>query len=135
MELHDVDESGEDILHTLVHWLHTGDFEFAAAPPLGPTLDVAFVPEEPVDFRQAGFAGRDKSGEFGPDGFFTEVSYTATRALRVRRKAQPDATPAAEPAPDAPTEPNAPEEAEEASAAPDMHAALLQISVTAGAAD
>ena len=68
-------------------------FDLAAARPLGPTLVVAFVSEVPVNFRDFGIDGRLPSGELDPDAIFTNVTYAATRAIKVRRR--PDAAAAA----------------------------------------
>jgi hypothetical protein len=109
----------------------SSEFEFAAAPPLGETLVVAFVTKEPVDFRQAGFAGREKSGDFGDEGFFTEVSYTATRALKVRRKPETPPAAAAEDAPDQVSEPIPAAEPASTGPAPSMYSGSMIISVKA----
>jgi hypothetical protein len=103
-------------------------FELPALEPLGQTLVVAFVTPEPVDFREAGFDGRTKSGEFREDAVFTSVTYTATRALGVQLK-QSTSTPT-----EVPSEPSATATPDAANDEPDppqaeMYASTLEITV------
>ena len=99
-------------------------FELAAAEPLGPTLVLAFVSEEPVDFREQGFEGRDEDGEYGKDAVFTAVSYGATRAISVR--ARPE-----ESEQDPSDEQPAPEPEDNDEAPSKMYASSLEINVVA----
>jgi hypothetical protein len=59
-------------------------FDFAAARPLGPTLVLAFVSENPVNLRELGYEGRLPSGDFDPESVFTNVTHSATRAIKLR---------------------------------------------------
>ena len=95
-------------------------FELAAAKPLGPTLVLAFVSQQPINFREEGFEGRDASGKYGKGAVFTTVSYGATRAITVRRKEEVAASAAAsQPAPEVGPDPD-----------PLMYASSLEIKVT-----
>ncbi|MEO7774712.1 MAG: caspase family protein [Steroidobacteraceae bacterium] len=60
------------------------DFEILAAEPLGPTLVVAFLSSEPINFYRETLDSRDKDGNINVD--FPTLSHTATRAIRVAQK-------------------------------------------------
>lgn len=56
-------------------------FELLAAEPLGPTLLVAFLSADPINFYQQSIDNRDENGNIKVD--FSTLSPTATRAIRV----------------------------------------------------
>jgi hypothetical protein len=103
-------------------------FELPALEPLGRTLVVAFVTPEPIDFREAGFDGRTKSGEFREDAVFTSVTYTATRALGVQLK-QSESTPAEAPSESPANAASAVAEEEPEPPNKEMYASTLEITV------
>jgi hypothetical protein len=107
-------------------------FELPALEPLGQTLVVAFVTPEPVDFREAGFDGRTKSGEFSEEAVFTSVTYTATRALGVQLKqsaSEPVQAPAEPPVAAATADEPEPPQYEPEPPRKDMYASTLEITV------
>jgi metacaspase-1 len=56
-------------------------FDLLAAEPLGPTLVVAFISADPINFYQETLDNRDEKGNINAD--FSSLSHTATRAIRV----------------------------------------------------
>jgi hypothetical protein len=56
-------------------------FDLLAAEPLGPTLVVAFLSSDPINFYQETVDDRDEAGHIKFD--FASLSHTATRAIRV----------------------------------------------------
>jgi hypothetical protein len=56
-------------------------FDLLASEPLGPTLVVAFLSSDPINFYQDTVDGRDEAGHIKLD--FPSLSHTATRAIRV----------------------------------------------------
>jgi hypothetical protein len=56
-------------------------FDLLASEPLGPTLVVAFLTSEPINFYQDTVEGRDPAGHINLD--FVSLSHTATRAIRI----------------------------------------------------
>jgi hypothetical protein len=56
-------------------------FDLLAAEPLGPTLVVAFLTSDPINFYQDTVEDRDAAGHIKLD--FVSLSHTATRAIRV----------------------------------------------------
>lgn len=56
-------------------------FDLLAAEPLGPTLVVAFLSSDPINFYQETVDDRDEAGHIKVD--FAALSHTATRAIRV----------------------------------------------------
>jgi hypothetical protein len=56
-------------------------FDLLAAEPAGPTLVVAFLSSDPINFYQDTVEDRDESGHIKVD--FPQLSHTATRAIRV----------------------------------------------------
>jgi len=64
-------------------------FDFLAARPLGPTLVLAFISENPVNFREFGYDGRLPSGDFDPETVFTNVTHSAARAIKLRIHSPP----------------------------------------------
>lgn len=66
--------------------LPSADMEFVlpAQEPLGPTLVVAFLSQEPINLRELGVEGRDASGKLSR--VFTDVSTVGTRAIGVAAK-------------------------------------------------
>lgn len=59
-------------------------FELLASEPAGPTLVVAFLSSDPINFYQETLDDRDESGHITAD--FSSLSHTATRAIRVAPK-------------------------------------------------
>lgn len=57
------------------------EFELFASEPLGPTLVVGFVTNDPVNFYESSLDQRDKDGNINV--VFTSMSRVATRAIRV----------------------------------------------------
>ena len=62
-------------------------FELPASEPLGPTLVVAFVSPEPINFYEASLDERNADGSLNVD--FSRLSHAATRAIRVAPKKKP----------------------------------------------
>lgn len=60
------------------------EFELPASEPLGPTLVVGFLTQDPVNFFENSLDERDKDGNINVD--FTSMSRVATRAIRVAPK-------------------------------------------------
>lgn len=56
-------------------------FELLASEPLGPTLVVAFLSSEPINFYKETLDNRDENGNINAD--FSSLSHTATRAIRI----------------------------------------------------
>lgn len=56
-------------------------FDLLASEPLGPTLVVAFLSSDPINFYQETVDDRDEAGHIKLD--FPSLSHTATRAIRV----------------------------------------------------
>jgi hypothetical protein len=56
-------------------------FDLLAAEPLGPTLVVAFLSSDPINFYQETLDSRDENGNITAD--FASLSHAATRAIRV----------------------------------------------------
>ena len=56
-------------------------FELLASEPLGPTLVVAFLSAEPINFYKETLDDRDENGNINAD--FSTLSHTATRAIRI----------------------------------------------------
>jgi metacaspase-1 len=56
-------------------------FDLLAAEPAGPTLVVAFLSSDPINFYQDTVEDRDEAGHIKVD--FPQLSHTATRAIRV----------------------------------------------------
>ena len=56
-------------------------FDLLAAEPTGPTLVVAFLSPDPINFYQDTVDDRDPAGHITAD--FPSLSHTATRAIRV----------------------------------------------------
>lgn len=56
-------------------------FDLLASEPLGPTLIVAFLSSDPINFYQQSVDNRDENGNIKVD--FSTLSPTATRAIRV----------------------------------------------------
>jgi hypothetical protein len=66
--------------------LPSADMKFVlpAQEPIGPTLVVAFLSQEPINLRELGVEGRDASGKLTQ--VFTDVSTVGTRAIGVAAK-------------------------------------------------
>lgn len=62
-------------------------FELPASEPLGGTLVVGFVTEQPINFYQQSLDGRNADGIIEVD--FTQLSPAATRAIQVAPKSKP----------------------------------------------
>jgi metacaspase-1 len=60
------------------------DFELLASEPFGPTMVVAFLSTEPINFYRETIDNRDQNGNITVD--FPELSHTATRAIRVAQR-------------------------------------------------
>ena len=56
-------------------------FNLEASEPLGPTLVVAFLSSDPINFYKETLDNRDENGNINAD--FASLSHTATRAIRV----------------------------------------------------
>jgi metacaspase-1 len=56
-------------------------FDLLASEPIGPTLVVAFLSSDPINFYQDTVEDRDEAGHIKVD--FASLSHTATRAIRV----------------------------------------------------
>lgn len=56
-------------------------FNLEASEPLGPTLVVAFLSSDPINFYKETLDNRDENGNINAD--FAALSHTATRAIRV----------------------------------------------------
>jgi hypothetical protein len=61
-------------------------FDLLAAEPIGPTLVVAFLSSDPINFYQDTVEDRDEAGHIKVD--FPQLSHTATRAIRVAPRRQ-----------------------------------------------
>lgn len=59
-------------------------FELLASEPTGPTLVVAFLSSDPINFYQETIDDRDQAGHITAD--FSSLSHTATRAIRIAPK-------------------------------------------------
>ena len=59
-------------------------FELPASEPVGPTLVVAFVTSDPINFYESSTDERNVDGTINVD--FTRMSHSATRAIRVAPK-------------------------------------------------
>jgi metacaspase-1 len=59
-------------------------FELLASEPTGPTLVVAFLSTDPINFYKQTLEDRDENGNITAD--FSTLSHTATRAIRVAPK-------------------------------------------------
>jgi hypothetical protein len=57
------------------------EFDLLASEPIGPTLVVAFISAEPINFYQETLDNRDEKGKINAD--FSSLSHTATRAIRI----------------------------------------------------
>lgn len=57
------------------------EFDLLASEPIGPTLVVAFISAEPINFYQETLDNRDAQGNINAD--FSSLSHTATRAIRI----------------------------------------------------
>lgn len=60
------------------------NFELLAAEPFGPTLVVAFLSTDPINFYKETLDERDENGNINAD--FSSLSHTATRAIRIAPK-------------------------------------------------
>ncbi|HEY4974015.1 MAG TPA: DUF4384 domain-containing protein, partial [Steroidobacteraceae bacterium] len=61
-------------------------FDLLASEPVGPTLVVAFLSSDPINFYQDTVEDRDEAGHIKLD--FVSLSHTATRAIRVAPRKQ-----------------------------------------------
>jgi metacaspase-1 len=64
--------------------LETMDFQLRASEPLGPSLVVAYLTEQPVSFYELGVEGRDSQGVM--QSALTSLSNQATRAITVEAR-------------------------------------------------